>query len=140
MVFRRPIPASSLSHPATACIAEGLGHILQNQVSLLSMLGGLSPVDPAPLVIYQTGSDPITGDRPGLLSLDRLRTDISAVNTAINARLAEMKDEDFLREIEFNGRKSSLAWRFLFLQFHYTNHVGQLEQLRQLAGHGEKVV
>ena len=126
--------------PSGNCMHWVLGHILQNQISLLGVLGGVSPVDAAPLAIYKTGSDPITSDRPGLLQLEHLRADISAVNTAINNRLAEMSDDDFSQEIEFNGRKSTLAWRFLFLQFHYSTHVGQLEQLRQLAGHNDKIV
>jgi len=51
-----------------------------------------------------------------------------------------MSDADFTREIEFRGRTITVGWRVLFLNFHFTYHVGQLELLRQLAGRSEKLI
>ncbi len=126
--------------PSGNCMNWVLGHILESQVTLLTVVGGTSPIDPAELDIYQRGSDPITGGRPGVLPLEYLVEKIDAVHTALVARLAEMDAADFSREIQQGERKYTLAWRFLFLHFHYTYHVGQLELLRQLAGRSEKVV
>lgn len=117
-----------------------LGHILDSQVTLLTVVGGISPIDPAGLAIYQRGSEPITSDQPGVLHLDYLLEKIDAVHSALVTRLAEMDAADFSREIQQGERKFTLGWRFLFLHFHYTYHVGQLELLRQLAGRSEKVV
>jgi hypothetical protein len=126
--------------PSGNCMNWVLGHVLESQISMLTVLGGTSPVDPAELVIYKRESDPITGDRPGVQQLEWLLNGLYAVHNALVARLAEMKEADFAREIQQGERKFTLGWRFLFLHFHYTYHVGQLELLRQLAGYTDKVV
>ena len=126
--------------PSGNCMNWVLGHILESQVSLLTVLGGISPIDPAGLAIYQRESDPITTGQPGVLPLEHLLEQINAVHAALVACLAEMSDADFSHEIQQGERKVTLGWRLLFLHFHYTYHVGQLELLRQLAGRSEKVV
>ena len=126
--------------PSGNCMNWVLGHILETQVTLLTAVGGVSPVDPGALAIYKRESEPITAGGPGVLPVERLLADIDAVHAALAARLAEMGPEDFAVEIQQGERRFTLAWRLLFLHFHYTYHVGQLELLRQLAGHGEKIV
>jgi uncharacterized damage-inducible protein DinB len=126
--------------PSGNCMNWVLGHILESQIMMLAVLGGTSPVDPAELVIYKRESEPITGEIPGIHQLDWLLNGLDAVHNALVARLAEMKEADFAREIQQGERKFTLGWRFLFLHFHYTYHVGQLELLRQLAGHSDKIV
>jgi hypothetical protein len=126
--------------PSGNCMNWVLGHILESQITLLTVLGGVSPVDPAELTIYKRESDPITADIPGVHQLEWLVNGIDAVHKVLVARLAEMKENDFKREIQQAERKFTLGWRFLFLHFHYTYHVGQLELLRQLAGHSEKII
>jgi hypothetical protein len=126
--------------PSGNCMNWVLGHVLESQITMLTVLGGASPVDPAELVIYKRESNPITGDQPGVQQLEWLLNGIDAVHNALVARLAEMKEADFERVIQQGERKFTLAWRFLFLHFHYTYHVGQLELLRQLAGHSDKVI
>lgn len=126
--------------PSGNCMNWVLGHILESQITLLVLVGESSPVDPAILDFYKRESDPITGEVPGVLRLERLLSEIDAVHSALVARLEEMKDADFAREIQQGERKFTVGWRFLFLHFHYTYHVGQLEFLRQLAGHTEKLV
>ncbi len=126
--------------PGGNCMNWVLGHILESQGSMLKVLGGSLPFDPAELEIYKRESQPITGAAPGVLSLERLLEGLGAVHAAIVARLGQMEPEDFARVITQGERTFTLGWRFLFLHFHYTYHVGQLEQLRQLAGHTDKVV
>jgi uncharacterized damage-inducible protein DinB len=126
--------------PSGNCMNWVLGHILESQITMLAVLGGASPVDPAELIIYKRESDPIAAEIPGVHQLEWLCKGIDAVHNALVARLAEMKETDFACEIQQGERKFTLGWRFLFLHFHYTYHVGQLELLRQLAGHSEKII
>jgi hypothetical protein len=58
--------------PSGNCMNWVLGHILESQVTLLTLVGGVSPFDPAALCIYKRESEPITGDGPGVLPLERL--------------------------------------------------------------------
>jgi hypothetical protein len=62
------------------------------------------------------------------------------VHAAIAARLTKMSEADFDVEIQQGERNVIRGWRVFFLHFHYTYHIGQLEQLRQLAGKTEKVI
>ena len=126
--------------PSGNCMNWVLGHLLDNQITLLTLLGKESPVDPALLERYQTDSEPVAGDGPGILTLERLLDGHNRVQSALIARLGEMSDADFAREIQHHGRSVTLGWRVLFLNFHFTYHVGQLELLRQLAGWSEKLI
>lgn len=126
--------------PSGNCMNWVLGHLLDNQITLLTLLGKESPVDPVLLERYLRDSDPVTGEGPGVLTLERLLDGLDRVQVALIARLGEMSDADFTREIEFRGRTITVGWRVLFLNFHFTYHVGQLELLRQLAGRSEKLI
>jgi hypothetical protein len=126
--------------PSGNCMNWVLGHVLESQITMLTVLGGTSPVDPAELVIYKRESEPITGEGVGVHQLEWLLQELDDVHRALVARLAEMNETDFEREIQQGERRYTVGWRFLFLHFHYTYHVGQLELLRQLAGHKDKIV
>jgi len=51
-----------------------------------------------------------------------------------------MQDDDFGKEIEWNGKSVTVGWKVYFFFFHFTYHLGQLELLRNLAGRTEKVI
>jgi hypothetical protein len=126
--------------PSGNCMNWVLGHLLDNQSTLLTLLGKESPVDSVLVERYLRDSDPVTGEGPGVLTLERLLDGLDRIQAALIARLGEMSDADFIREIEFHGRSVSVGWRVVFLNFHFTYHVGQLELLRQLAGRPEKLI
>ena len=126
--------------PSGNCMNWVLVHLLDNQITLLTLLGKESPVDPVLLERYLRDSEPVISDAPGVLTLQRLLDGLDLVQAALIARLGEMSDADFTREIEFRGRTITVGWRVLFLNFHFTYHVGQLELLRQLAGRSEKLI
>ncbi len=126
--------------PSGNCMNWVLGHLLDNQINLLTMLEGASPVEPANLERYRRESDPIRADGEGVLRLEQLLAGHDAVFAAIGARLDEMNEVAFEREIEQGGRRLTLGWRVFFLHFHYTFHLGQLELLRQVAGKSDKVI
>jgi len=117
-----------------------LGHLLESQFSMLKAIDGISPIDPVVLDRYKRESAPITADGEGVLSLNYLLDGHDKVHAAIAARLSEMNEIDFEVEIQQGERKVIRGWRVFFLHFHYTYHIGQLEQLRQLAGKIEKII
>ena len=126
--------------PGGNCMNWVLGHLLENQISMLKAIGGDSPIDPESVARYQRESAPISSDGEGVLLLEELLDGLDKVHSAIATRLSEMSEEDFDLEIQYGERKAIRGWRVFFLHFHYTYHIGQLEQLRQLAGKTEKVI
>jgi hypothetical protein len=126
--------------PGGNCMNWVLGHLLESQISMLNALDGISPIDPVLLGRYKRESAPITADGEGVLSLEALLDRHDKVHAAIVTRLSEMNEADFKVEIQQGERKVIRGWRVFFLHFHYTYHIGQLEQLRQLAGKTEKVI
>lgn len=127
--------------PSGNCMNWVLGHMLANQVLLVKLLDAEVPFDEAELDHYAYGSEPITCDGPGVLPLERLLEYHERIYQAIMARLNEMTEADFDREIpQEDGRSFPLHWCVFFRQFHLTYHLGQLEQLRQLAGRTEKII
>jgi hypothetical protein len=134
--------ADTLIQPAPSgnCMNWVLGHTLENQIELLTTLGGESPLAGATLAVYGRESEPVRADGPGVLPLETLLDGHARLHAALAARLAEMTDADFDREVRLGERVMSLGWRVFFLHFHYTYHIGQLELLRQLAGKTEKLI
>lgn len=126
--------------PGANCMNWVLGHMLENQVSLLEAIGGELPIQSAALERYQRTSEPVMQDEPGLPTLEELLDGHDRVHAAISARLAEMSDADFAVEIPRGDRMVTRGWRVFFLHFHYTYHLGQLEFLRQAAGKTDKVI
>jgi hypothetical protein len=120
--------------PGGNCMNWVLGHLLESQVSMLKALDGISPIDPVLLDRYERESAPITADGEGVLWLEALLDGHDKLHAAITARLSIMSETDFEAEIQQGERKVIRGWRVFFLHFHYTYHIGQLEQLRQLAG------
>jgi hypothetical protein len=126
--------------PSGNCMNWVLGHTLENQITMLQLLGGEAPIPETDLAIYQRESAPIRADGPGVLPIERLLEYHKQVKEALVARLTGMQDADFDQEVPFRERTTTLGWRVFFLYFHYTYHVGQLELLRQLAGKTEKLI
>lgn len=126
--------------PGGNCMNWVLGHTLDNQIIILQLLGGKSPVEQNTLERYQRDSPPITAFEPGVWELTQLLEAHDLVQAAIAARLAEMHEDDFAQEVQAGERTATLGWRVFFYYFHFTYHVGQLEYLRNLAGKTEKVI
>jgi hypothetical protein len=126
--------------PGGNCMNWVLGHLLENQITLLGLLGGESPIDPTGLEIYRRDSQRLIGTEDGILPLEYLLASHDNLHSALVTRLGEMNDADFAQEIQHGERTVTLGWRVLFLNFHFTYHLGQLELLRQLAGRTEKLI
>lgn len=126
--------------PTGNCMNWILGHMLESQAHLVTELGGQSPVAQSDLAGYASGSPAVTADGPAVWQLERLLAGHESVQNALVARLGEMNAADFAREVQSRWGMVTLGYRLLFFQFHFTYHLGQLEQLRQLAGRSEKVI
>jgi uncharacterized damage-inducible protein DinB len=122
------------------CMNWVLGHLLENQITLLNLIGGQTPFDPARLERYRRESDPIRAQENGVLELKQLLADHDQVLAAISTRLGEMNEADLEQEIQQGERRVTVGWRLFFLHFHYTFHLGQLELLRQMAGKTDKII
>ena len=126
--------------PGGNCMNWVLGHALETLITILETLGGSSPVDKKSLARYPHGSEPVLEQGPGVWSLEELLAGFDQVKQAMTSRLQTMLDEDFKQEIVWNEKTVTVGWKVLFFFFHFTYHVGQLEQLRNLAGRTEKVI
>jgi hypothetical protein len=126
--------------PGGNCLNWVVGHLVVNLADILTTLDGRLPADLPNLEHYGFGSEPVLGEGPGVLNLSVLLESYAQLTTIIADRLAQMAETDFDEEIEFyqgNNRRGYVAFFFFF---HHSYHIGQLEQLRNLAGRTEKVI
>jgi len=126
--------------PGGNCLNWVLGHLVVNLVDILKTLGGSLPADLPNLDHYGFGSEPVVAEEPGVLALSALLEKYTQLTLLITDRLDEMTEADFDEEIEFWQGKSRRGYVAFFYFFHHTYHIGQLEQLRNLAGRTEKVI
>ena len=55
-------------------------------------------------------------------------------------KIALMNEAEFDAEIPVFQEPARRGWMLFFMEFHHAYHIGQLELLRNLAGHTEKVI
>lgn len=126
--------------PSGNCMNWVLGHLLDTQLEMLSVLGGNPPAGLDAIRRYTRGSEPVARPGPDVFELTDLLAGLDAAHQAILLRLESMTEADFEQDVQVGERIRKRGWQVFFLHFHYTYHVGQLEQLRQLAGHGEQII
>lgn len=126
--------------PAGNCLNWVMGHLVDNLAEILKNLGGTLPDNLLDLSKYGYNSEPIRGDGPGVHPLPVLLDSYEQLTHQITEQLAEMADPDFDAQVEFWQGKTRLGYYAFFYFFHNSYHVGQLEQLRNLAGRTEKVI
>jgi len=126
--------------PGGNCLNWVIGHLVGNLVITLSVLGGDPPSGLPDLEHYGYESKPVLCDEAGVLDLHVLINAYALLTKTISERLAQMSEADFDEEIEFWQGQSRLGYIAFFYFFHNTYHIGQLEQLRNLAGRTEKVI
>lgn len=134
--------ADSLRQPPFRgnCLNWVLGHLLLNRNRVLAVLGQEPVLDGDTLSRYETGSEPVTGDEDGILTLEELLDGMVAGQEKIAAGLQQASAEDLAQEIQAGERTMTLGRRLFGLYFHDTYHTGQTEMLRQLAGADDKVI
>lgn len=125
--------------PAVNCLNWVRGHCADGRDRVLAMLGE------APL-LGEAGArcrrepDPITGDGPEALPLERVLAVLAEGRERIGATLAAQPDEALGEEEQVGERTLTLVTLLHFANWHETYHVGQTELLRALAGKTDKVI
>ena len=125
--------------PGVNCLNWVLGHIAGSRDQVLGMLGEVPLLGEA-AARYRRESDPVTGDGPGVLPLERLLAVLGEGQGRIAAALAARPDEALGEEEQVGERTLTLLERLHFAYFHETYHVGQTELLRALAGKTDEVI
>jgi hypothetical protein len=91
------------------------------------------------LVIYDRGSEALT-DPTKASDLGSLLERVKSIEKAISEALNRMEEDALNEERLFGRNRGPLGGRILFLIWHETYHVGQLEFLRQLTGKNDQVI
>jgi hypothetical protein len=126
--------------PSGNCLNWVMGHLAGNLQIILDVLDAPHPSDVPDYKRYGYGSKPVTGDAPDVVRLETIVAHYGLLSDAICARLELMNEEQFEEEIENFMGKVTRGWASFFFFFHNTYHIGQLEQLRNLAGRTEKII
>ena len=121
------------------CMNWVLGHILSSRNAVVQHLGLPQVWTESEASPYQKDSDPITCDEQAL-PLDKLLADLGQTHHAIGEALANASPEVMATLIQTARGETTLGERLVFLHWHETYHVGQLELLRQLAGTNDAVI
>jgi uncharacterized damage-inducible protein DinB len=122
------------------CMLWTLGHLTESLIPILRFLDGKKPEGLTDLSRFERGSEPILGPEAGLMTASELMTAYEVLHQAVLEKLEPMTDADFDEEVPGFGRPARRGWMLFFMEFHHAYHIGQLELLRNLAGHTEKVI
>ena len=122
------------------CMLWTLGHLTNNLISILGVLGGEKPQGLADLSRFEYGSGPVLCPEPELVSALDLMKAYDSLHQAVLEKIAPMTDADFDEEINPYENPTRRGWMLFFMEFHHAYHIGQLELLRNLAGHTEKII
>jgi hypothetical protein len=125
--------------PGVNCLNWVVGHIADSRDRVLAFLGQ-APALGETATRYRRESDPISGDGPGVLPLERLLAVLAEGQERIAAALAGLTDEALAEMRRDGDRTLPLGTLLHFANWHETYHVGQTELLRALAGKRDKVI
>jgi hypothetical protein len=120
------------------CFNWVLGHIVVERDRMARALE-LEPImSPAEAEPYRRGSDPL--DEPqAAVSLERLIKAVDVAQLRLHETLEVVPDE--VLNAVYDPEHDHTVWdRVVFLAWHETYHVGQLEILRQLAGKDDAII
>ena len=123
------------------CLNWVLGHLLSNRRTILKLLGDEQTIDEALIARYDYGSEPVTGDGEGVLSVETLLAWLDKAQAQIAKRLEVISEEELASPmLPFGTRERTLGEWLFFFYFHDCYHVGQTEILRQAAGKNDKII
>jgi len=122
------------------CLNWVLGHIVETRNGVLLALGAAPMVSEEHRKRYGHGSEPVCGDAPGVVRLEKLLELLRHSHEVIDARLPQLTEEELSRKTCDHRGEVTLAQRLFFLYYHDTYHCGQTELLRQLAGTNDHII
>ena len=119
------------------CINWVIGHIVISRMRTQRLLGVDFVWTDEQAARYQTGTDPVTEDGDGIITLEDQLAALDSTAESIAAALEKLTEDDLAVVPE--GHEQSLGESIHGLHWHETYHVGQLELLRVNAGKTEKL-
>lgn len=122
------------------CLNWVLGHLADGRDQVLAMLGEEPRLAEEESARYRRDSEPVIGDGPGVIPLERLLAVLKEGQERISAALSALSAETLQEEQAVGERRLTLGERLHFAYFHDTYHVGQTELLRAVAGKRDKVI
>jgi hypothetical protein len=122
------------------CFNWTVGHLVVGRNSALETLGAEPVGERETIARYDTESDPITADGPGVIQFADLLAMLSTTADRLEVALAPVSAQWLAEEIPVGTRTQTRSYRLHFLYFHDTYHTGQTEILRQVTGVGDKVI
>ena len=122
------------------CMFWTLGHLTESLITILRFLDAETPKGLADLSRFKRGSEPILGLEPGLMTASELMEAYEVLHQAVLEKLAPMTDVDFDEVVPGFGQPARRGYMLFFMEFHHAYHIGQLELLRNLAGHTDKLI
>ena len=117
-----------------------LGHIAVHRDKVLALLDHGPLLSASETERYGRGSEPVTGEDAGTLTLENLLEIIDRSQEIISQRLPELTPEELERELPLGKSTTTLAGRLHWYYFHDTYHTGQTELLRQVAGKNDQII
>jgi hypothetical protein len=126
--------------PGGNCLNWVVGHLVENLVEIIRVIQAELPPDLPDLDRYRINSEPIRGEEDGVLPLQLLVDTYGKLTQILTKQLENLPEEYFEEEIDFWQGKARRGYIAFFYFFHNTYHIGQLEQLRNLAGKTEKII
>ena len=117
------------------CLNWVLGHIVFSREVVLKYLEEDAPWIEEEAARYIRNSEPITSAEQAL-PLERLLGDLEESQKRILAGLQRVPEEKLAILVD----DDTIGEKIAFSHWHETYHIGQLEQLRQLAGKNDKVI
>lgn len=122
---------SLVQPPQGNCINWLVGHLMVHRNRMLETLGEPPAwTSESLLQRYDRGSEPITGDGPGVERFERLREEMDGAKEKILAAIQRGGDEALARP----SGKSTVGQSLLVLSMHEAYHIGQMGLLRRIAG------
>lgn len=123
------------------CMLWVLGHLTDNLRGILRVVDEPSPALDLDLSPFLRGSPPVAGFDPSLPTPEQILGAYDSLHQLIVHRFQRLDEMYFAEELElFPGSIATRGWWAYFFSFHHSYHIGQLELLRNLAGHHEKLI
>lgn len=117
------------------CLNWVLGHVVFSREAVLNYLGEELPWTEEEAGRYKRNSEPLTSAEQAL-PLERLLGNLEESQKRILAGLERIPEEKLAALVD----DETVGEKIAFSHWHETYHIGQLEQLRQLAGKNDKVI
>ena len=117
-----------------------LGHLAVNRGRVLVLLDENTLLTDTERARYETESEPIGADGVGVVAMERLLEIINLGAERISERLPGQTLEQLAREIQVDGRGTTVGARLFGLYFHDTYHTGQTDLLRHVSGKNDKII